>query len=150
MTEELVRKRRIRAGHRASATRILNQVDTTLTESAIDIDKLAQMKLSLAEKLDTLKLLDGEIVELTEEDDLVNEIEQADGYKESVYQAMVKIEKATSIAPVRTIVKPMTSTPKGNRVKLPKLTLRAFDGDLTSWPTFWDSFESARVMNYLM
>ena len=27
-------------------------------------------------------------------------------------------------------------------MKLPKLTLRAFDGDLTSWPTFWDSFES--------
>ena len=61
MTEELVRKRKICAGHRASATRILKKVDTTLTESAIDIDKLAQMKLSLAEKLDTLKLLDGEI-----------------------------------------------------------------------------------------
>lgn len=38
---------------------------------------------------------------------------------------------------------PTPSTPKGNRVRLPKLTLRPFDGDLTSWPTFWDSFESA-------
>ena len=47
------------------------------------------MKLSLAEELDTLKLLDGEMVEL---DGLVNEMEQADGYKDSVYQAIVKVE----------------------------------------------------------
>ena len=29
------------------------------------------------------------------------------------------------------------------RVKLPKLTLKKFSGDLTTWTTFWDSFESA-------
>ena len=28
-------------------------------------------------------------------------------------------------------------------VKLPKLTLKEFDGDVTTWGTFWDSFESA-------
>lgn len=26
-------------------------------------------------------------------------------------------------------------------MKLPKLTMRTFDGDLTSWVTFWDSFD---------
>ena len=29
------------------------------------------------------------------------------------------------------------------RVKLPKLTIKKFNGDLTKWVTFWDSFESA-------
>lgn len=34
-----------------------------------------------------------------------------------------------------------------NKVKLPKLTLRKFGGDLTSWATFWDSFESSIHQN---
>ena len=38
------------------------------------------LKLSLQEKLETLKLLDGEIVDLTEESHLADEIEQADGF----------------------------------------------------------------------
>ena len=29
------------------------------------------------------------------------------------------------------------------KVKLPKLTIKKFNGDLTKWFTFWDSFESA-------
>ena len=29
------------------------------------------------------------------------------------------------------------------RVKLPKLTLKKFNGDLTKWITFWDTFESS-------
>ena len=29
------------------------------------------------------------------------------------------------------------------RVKLPKLSLKKFNGDLTKWMTFWDTFESA-------
>ena len=33
-----------------------------------------------------------------------------------------------------------TDVPK---VKLPKLTLKWFNGDLTNWITFWDSFESS-------
>ncbi|XP_053398141.1 uncharacterized protein LOC128556614 [Mercenaria mercenaria] len=31
--------------------------------------------------------------------------------------------------------------------KLPKLTLPTFDGDLTTWQTFWDSFESSVHLN---
>ena len=33
------------------------------------------------------------------------------------------------------------------KVKLPKLSLRKFDGDLTSWATFWDSYESLIHLN---
>lgn len=31
----------------------------------------------------------------------------------------------------------------GTQVKLPKLDLRKFDGDISKWPLFWDAFESA-------
>ena len=29
------------------------------------------------------------------------------------------------------------------RVKLPKLSLKRFNGDITKWASFWDSFNSA-------
>ena len=32
--------------------------------------------------------------------------------------------------------------PRGNKVKLPKLSLSHFSGNVTKWTTFWDSFES--------
>ena len=34
------------------------------------------------------------------------------------------------------------------RVKLPKLVLKRFNGDLTKWATFWDLFESSVCNNY--
>ena len=66
----LQRKRKVRAGHRGSATRMQRQVATTLGTSPPDLDKLAMLKLTLEEKLKTLKELDAEIVKLVSEDDL--------------------------------------------------------------------------------
>ena len=37
----------------------------------------------------------------------------------------------------------ITSGPSAPGVKLPKLTIRKFGGELTKWVSFWDSFESA-------
>ena len=148
--ESLPRKKKIRAGHRASATRLLSQIDTALTAPATDSDKLSQLKLSLHEKLETLKLLDSEIVELTPEEGLEDEIEQADGYKENVYRALIMIDKVlkptpSPPTPVADMHAPTASPalPRGNKVKLPKLSLPHFSGNVTKWATFWDSFESA-------
>ena len=152
-TEGLARKKRIRAGHKASATRILSQVDEILAASdpgsAVDMSKLTQLKLSLQEKLETLKQLDGEILELTEEAKLEDEIGQADSYKEGIYSAMVKIDKLCLTTPTPSPAAPPSAPPAGDertrsqRVRLPKLTLRSFNGDITTWTTFWDSYESA-------
>ena len=93
MAEGLAKKR-IRAGHRASTTRALTKVNDALAAETADEAKLSQLKLTLEEKLGTLKLLDSEIVELTEEDSLTTEIEQADDYKSEIYAALVRIDKA--------------------------------------------------------
>ena len=90
MSEGLAKKRRIRAGHKASATKMLNEVDALLAaDTTPEIAKLTQLKLVIEEKLETLKLLDAEILDLLEEEEaLVKEIEQADLYKERIYQAI--------------------------------------------------------------
>ena len=149
MAEGLVRKKRIRAGHRGSTTRMLREVDELLAADTLDKARLAQLKLSLQEKLDTLKQIDGEILELTEEGDLENEIQQADTFKDSVYSAMVRLQEAvkeTVTATPPTSVAAMPHTPD-HRIKLPKLTIQSFDRDVTLWTPFWDSYDSAIHQN---
>ena len=103
MGEELTRKKRVRGGHRASATRMIGRVNECLAatepDRPSDTSKLLTLKLNLQEKLETLKLLDGQIVELTEESELEDEIEQADSFKEGIHAAMIKIEEHCKVSP---------------------------------------------------
>ena len=94
----LAKKKSIRKGHRGSAVRVVNQVDE-IVGGGPDLAKLAQLKLSLTEKLETLNRLDQEILELTEEDNISTEIEQADTFKDRIYTSLVKIDRATPTAP---------------------------------------------------
>ena len=76
--EALARRKRIRAGHKASATRILGQIASALAETSPNADRLSLLKLTLNEKLDTVKGLDAEIIEITPDDGLEEEIQQSD------------------------------------------------------------------------
>ena len=79
------------------------------------------------------------------------EIEQADAYKEKVYAATVDIDKHCTPVIVSRIPEAARASPKParepadstTRVRLPKLSIRPFNGDMTTWTTFWESFESA-------
>ena len=42
------------------------------------------------------------------------------------------------------------ATPTLPRVKLPKLSIKRFGGEMMRWPTFWDSFESAVHSNPML
>ena len=57
--EGLAQKKKVRAGHKASATRILGQISSALEKTPPDADRLSLLKLSLTEKLDVLKALDA-------------------------------------------------------------------------------------------
>ena len=73
-SDGVAQKKRIRGGHKASAMRILSQIDVLLKQESPDLSKLSQLKLSIHEKLETLKLLDGEMLDLVEEEELTSEI----------------------------------------------------------------------------
>ena len=152
MADGLARKKRIRAGHRGSATRILNQLDTLVAAEETDLARLAQLRLSLEEKLETLKLLDSEILDLTE-DDLEEEIQQADTFKDGIYSAMVKMDRLKDVPDAASAAarEPRTAAPpthdRDNRIKLPKLSMQPFSGDVATWTSFWDSYNSAIHQN---
>ncbi len=80
--EGLATKKRVRAGHKASAKRMIGQVDSELAALSPELTRLSQLRRSLEEKLETLKLLDVEILDLVEDEEaLADEIEQADEFK---------------------------------------------------------------------
>ena len=109
------------------------------------------LQLTLKEKLETIKKLDAEIVDLIDNDTILTEkIEQVDSYKETLFSALLKVDKilknppATPPTSVAAALLATTATPpaKPNSVRLPKLHLRYFNGDLTKWTGFWESFEA--------
>ena len=131
-----------------TATRLLTEIDELVSAEEPDLARLAQLKLSLDEKLQTLRGLDSEILDDTEDDDLEEEIQQSDRFKEKIYAAIVKMDglrsrptggEATASAGTR--------TDRDERVKLPKLELQPFSGDITIWSPFWDSCNSAIHQN---
>ena len=143
------RKKRVRAGHRASATKAMGRAEDLLAPEKPDLDKLSQLKLVLREKLETLKTLDDEILDMVKEDDLADEIEQADDFKEGLYSVLVRIERVLTVVsrptpvPSAPSTDPSLSASRASRVKLPKLTIQPFGGDLTTWTPFWESYRAA-------
>ena len=151
MTEALAKKRRTRAGHKVSAIRTVRQIEEIVAAKEPDKARLALLQLTL-KKLETIKNLDAEIVDLIDDETaLTEEIEQVDGYKETIFSAMIKNDKLLKDPPTAPYT-PVVATPpatttaptvRANAVRLPKLQLRHFNGDLTKWTSFWESFEAA-------
>ena len=134
---DLTKKKRTRGGHKSSATKMIDQINAT---TADDTSRLPALSRSLQEKLETINALDSQIFDaIDDEGELTAEIEQADVYKEAVYAALIKAGDLLK-SPSATAVAP-TSAARSVTVKLPKLQLRHFSGDLTKWTSFWQSFQ---------
>jgi len=100
---ELNTKKRIRGGHRSSFKRlegkargILDAIKDSPAEIHNQIATLTQLKMSVQSKLTTLHELDEAILALTKDEELENEIEQADLLTEGIHQIIVEIDLALS------------------------------------------------------
>ena len=138
----MLKKEEICAGHRASATCLLNQIETALAALSTDSEKLSQLKLSLHKKLELSKLLDLEIVELTS-----GRRTGRRDIKRTCVPHLTMIDKVlksipSPLTPVADTHAPTTSSatppplPHGKKVKLPKLSLPHFSANVTNWTTF--------------
>ena len=79
MSEALARTKKVRAGHRSSATRLMHQLEGEYEiENGPTLDRLMQCKVSLNEKLDKLRELDEQILALVEEENIASEICNSD------------------------------------------------------------------------
>ena len=86
-------KKRVRGGHRASATKMIRKAEDYLAEEPVNYSQLARIRLSLQEKVSVLKHLDSEIVDLVKGEEVADEIDSTDTYMEDVYDMMAKLER---------------------------------------------------------
>ena len=90
-----------------------------------------------------------------EDDGVEAEIQSADKYKDDIYSAMVGINALTCSMKLKHPCEAETPPPANaarnaapavakheNCIKLPKLTICSFNGDITQWTTFWDTYIS--------
>jgi hypothetical protein len=169
-SEELTQKKKVRAAHRTSVTRLLGQADALIDATPVNADELALLQTNLSTKLTTLETLNKEIVEIIPEVQLEDEIGRADEYSERIQRSLLRISKALKPPPPtdksrdppprnpRGSDPPPTDGPPdpisasggtvaGGKVKLPKISLPRFKGNPLYWTAFWDSYESAVHLN---
>ena len=112
------------------------------------------MSVVLQEKFELLKKLSEDIVALlTEEVEIVAEVEAAELISDSIRDSLLKITMAIGAQSESTSTPPSTpsstlrdsaiSTESSRRVKLPELNLRPFDGNYINWLTFSDTFKES-------
>ena len=101
MTDQVTfsHKKWVCSGHRSSTTQLLAQANDELQSLERNLAKLQQLKVTPLEKLDVLRALDEEIVELSlilMEDELDNDILQVDTFAERICLAVIEIDAALS------------------------------------------------------
>ena len=87
---EIQKKKRLRTGHRASATRLISQTRDSLIADTVSITKSKQLEVQLRERMALLKTLDSEIFDALEEEE--GDFEQADICTEKIQLAIFDIE----------------------------------------------------------
>ena len=95
MADERAKKRtKIRGGHQAHVKRVLDDVGTTLENyDQTRKQKLLQLKITLNEKLETLKNLDEQILESCKDDVIKAEILETGSFRKQVHECLIKIDE---------------------------------------------------------
>ena len=106
-SEALARTKKVRAGHRSSATRLIHQLEGEYEiEDGPMLDRLVQCKVSLNEKLDKLHELDDQILALVEDEDIESEIEQANQFNKRIHKRRFVLEHKISARESSTVLPP--------------------------------------------
>ena len=96
MSEELARTRAKRSGNRAVLTKLMNEADDLLQHDETDTPRLKVIVELLGAKLELVKSLDEEIVEVCNIDDIESEIEVAEEINLRVLSRIRAVKDATS------------------------------------------------------
>ena len=146
---ELLKLKQVRNGHRTHAKKLM---DKSLTETPIpSLQELKVSFASLLKKQETLEKYDVEILQLVMEDEEVEkEVDESRIYAGRIIEAKTKVESLIDIYVKKSKV---VSTPENavesksfmkteSQIKLPKISLKIYDGSLLTWNNFWSQFEA--------
>ena len=166
MADDVRKLVKIRGGHRANLKKTLalteelvNGAKETQEESqASHLEvKLMQQRLILEEKLQILKQFDDKIVLLIEEVNIGEEIANSDEIRQAIQGVIVHVDfclerlkknwskdtSSSSMSAGSVPLAPISPPTNNTTVRLPKLELKHFNGNLMEWTSFWDSYSSS-------
>ena len=141
MASELERKRTASKGW---ATRSANSLKDYLPRDDITKVKLGELISDFDKRLEALDCVQTQVEMSFEDlDALLADIEVSGNYRDSICETRLKalecFEKLSVTNPLEADVTSVTSTGTAD-VKLPKLSLPKFSGDVLQWQSFWDQF----------
>ncbi|XP_068213371.1 uncharacterized protein [Palaemon carinicauda] len=132
--EALVRSR---GGYNGVITKWINRIDSAI--AAGNVNTLSSIKDLIMKQMKTVHDLNEKILALTTEEDRMKEVEEQAEYEVVIGEHWCKLINAiTAISGNGSPGNPPT-TPKTN-VRLPKLDLPHFTGDVLEWNSFWELY----------
>ena len=107
MSEELAKRRRLRAGHRGVAKRRLAEArDLVDAEGTPDRMALARFAFLLQEKIEILRQLDGDILNLLDDEaEIMADIEETDKFNQELFETLLRLKE----------ISPSGTTPKASK-----------------------------------
>ena len=138
------RKTLIRKAYRENAEMIIQEFEVNEKNEAV---ALMGTKECLNEKVAEIKIMDGEILELMEEEDAITaEVTDALKFSERMTKALSTVNSCLrKVSPVVKLASSVSEDGSSQRAraKLPKIEVPRFDGDILAFRGFWDQFAAA-------
>ncbi|XP_064482941.1 uncharacterized protein LOC135395778 [Ornithodoros turicata] len=144
--DRLKTKRSVR---RTKNTKLINEVCSLLQEPDVTVTALNGLRDRLIASNDELKQLNVQIDPLVADEDLEAEYSTVGYYEDEFVKALSDIKsKLAALQMSSSASAPVNSSatgpekPRNTGVKLPKLQLVQFKGELSQWQQFWEQFEA--------
>ena len=129
---------------------ILDEIGTFSCENEEQTTKLTGLKNGLLEKIDKVKEIDQKILDILPQEESEKELEDILVLEDLNFELLAKIDRYLKKTPPPPSLSSLDISNQGStsgttqiqdvKVKLPKLELSKFDGDIINWQGFWDQF----------
>ena len=107
--------KKVRGGHRGSATKMVNDIDAVLAATPIDLAKVIRIKRTLEDKVTTLKDLDEKVLDSIDDEAVIaDEIQQSDEFLGNIYATLLKAEETLSTRAAPGLSVTTSSASRGN------------------------------------
>ena len=140
---ELIKKKRARAAARGWLSRQIVFVEAILEdEDRHDIDELSSAMENLEARLYALQQAQTAVELEIPEEEMEEEIAAAADLFEQAFMVKTKLTKHMNRHRSTSALAPSEVSQTGPTVRLPKLNLPKFDGNVENWRSFWETFEA--------
>ena len=130
--------KRRRGGHKGVITSKTANVDITIGTG--DKNRIAALRDTIKSTLVKIQALDEEILELTPPEEINQTLIGQSDYTLEVSVTLHKLDAAFG-AVVAPGVPPNPALPVPANIKLPKLDIKPYEGDVTEWNSFWELYK---------